>query len=1068
MPQKSSMRSWGTRFDTLPTSPPVSPPLCDPAVGPQSSALDDPSDPKLTEKKEDKMPHDASVFVGSLPSAIDQQELSRLLSEHLSEHTEVKNIKVVRDSKGGVCAFVQCEHAASAAKLIHTLHSNPPKPFLGRTLRYEPARAFRTLLISYRTPVQYIPFNRETRSTGNDLPKAGQTVELDLPNAMRVWKPRNSKFVSLLYNAEAVDAENHSRTNQALASENASLFLQPVTYDAEAIRKLAMYFGRLECFDTYNLSDRDDASDDIEKWKRYPSPHDCPRSTGMDVGCWEVKWDHRDDCVSALMSLRRVPHLTVTWAHQPPPFGFEQRSPYPNRSPHLTAVSYPLHVQDRLQSLRGQPPSSTNLFCSIESDSLYTGSHTITAAADGLSKESIPPSTKTEDDNDDDDWIAQTAGHDIHPGSLKALEDPTPKTDEWSEMDFPPLSKVQGQAKTEHGVWSEKITSIRTSPRSSPSTASQLASPREVSFATLGGSLEVSFQPHCQVQELEMPPTPGLGMSPITPKTPGSLFPITPTEDTSGLHTSAFKEYDGKEHEPHGDSDRNERELDPTTLFVGGLETFGPGAWDEAKVERFFARFGGLESVKVVRPANSHAAFAFVKFNNTESPARAVFEEHNRVYEGRAMRVQLRECNPPRGPWRHSRGRGRFQQHFNTHRRFPDHFDGKPTERLIFQEGLNRAATAGSPPSVIPPDSSNKGDGPEQPAYVDKNSAQSEEEIKNDRHGRNQSTDSQRSTPEPSAAPIKTLSQSEGYHEWYDEPLSAALTPPPSSFSSSTSTTIPPPALSYPIGSGYYVPPPWLHPYAQQMPYPMPYFPFPGYPVAGQPVSQVFTSLPATDTTGSTTAVQNPWPSAGMYGSYIPYPPQQATQPASTANVESQHLDSRAPLAPTGFIQNEHGTLIAVYQPEALDRYMAGRVVPPAVPQANWQSFPPSHSYPYPVPPPLSSRPFPSSANMGWSTNTGLIPPQAPQHVPPHLNPQNPAVAFRGAYNDMGGQANGPGYRRPPVRRDQGHTYNHGRYYQPRSFPGRHPRGNMNNAGYGQSERTPQNSGDWNQWSAGR
>lgn len=103
-----------------------------------------------------------------------------------------------------------------------------------------------------------------------------------------------------------------------------------------------------------------------------------------------------------------------------------------------------------------------------------------------------------------------------------------------------------------------------------------------------------------------MPPTPGLGMSPITPKTPGSLFPITPTEDTSGLHTSAFKEYDGKEHEPHGDSDRNERELDPTTLFVGGLETFGPGAWDEAKVERFFARFGGLESVKVVRPGGFH------------------------------------------------------------------------------------------------------------------------------------------------------------------------------------------------------------------------------------------------------------------------------------------------------------------------------------------------------------------------------------------------------------------------------------------------------------------------------
>lgn len=73
------------------------------------------------------MPHDASVFVGrylfrsrtyqvsfinchsSLPTTVDQAELTRLLSEHLSEHTEVKNIKVVRDAKGGVCAFVQCE-----------------------------------------------------------------------------------------------------------------------------------------------------------------------------------------------------------------------------------------------------------------------------------------------------------------------------------------------------------------------------------------------------------------------------------------------------------------------------------------------------------------------------------------------------------------------------------------------------------------------------------------------------------------------------------------------------------------------------------------------------------------------------------------------------------------------------------------------------------------------------------------------------------------------------------------------------------------------------------------------
>jgi sulfopyruvate decarboxylase TPP-binding subunit len=89
--------------------------------------LNDPSDTSLSMKPhDDKLPHDASVFVGrsaatlalrhpgtdrlsSLPSNIDQGELTRLLLDHLSEHTQIKNIKVVRDSKGGVCAFVQCE-----------------------------------------------------------------------------------------------------------------------------------------------------------------------------------------------------------------------------------------------------------------------------------------------------------------------------------------------------------------------------------------------------------------------------------------------------------------------------------------------------------------------------------------------------------------------------------------------------------------------------------------------------------------------------------------------------------------------------------------------------------------------------------------------------------------------------------------------------------------------------------------------------------------------------------------------------------------------------------------------
>ena len=84
------------------------------------------------------------------------------------------------------------------------------------------------------------------------------------------------------------------------------------------------------------LDDGDQTSDDegsLVENQLYPAPHNAPRSSCMDNTCWEIKWDHRDDCVSALMvknllldksrrtnfnfqTLRRVPHLTVTWAHQ--------------------------------------------------------------------------------------------------------------------------------------------------------------------------------------------------------------------------------------------------------------------------------------------------------------------------------------------------------------------------------------------------------------------------------------------------------------------------------------------------------------------------------------------------------------------------------------------------------------------------------------------------------------------------------------------------------------------------------------------------------------------------------
>lgn len=146
MPPKQPLRdrAWGTRYDSLDPSPPISPqkqafptPISTPVSRPSSVDINIPDVPdraltvttpqftRRTPHQHDKMPHDASIFVGryeqrvttilannprSLPSTVEIPELTRLLREHLSQHAEVKNVKIVRDpSKSGTCAFVQCQ-----------------------------------------------------------------------------------------------------------------------------------------------------------------------------------------------------------------------------------------------------------------------------------------------------------------------------------------------------------------------------------------------------------------------------------------------------------------------------------------------------------------------------------------------------------------------------------------------------------------------------------------------------------------------------------------------------------------------------------------------------------------------------------------------------------------------------------------------------------------------------------------------------------------------------------------------------------------------------------------------
>ncbi|KAF7339286.1 RNA binding protein [Mycena sanguinolenta] len=1013
MPPKTASRTWGTRFDTLPSSPPPSPQTRDTALEGDATSTATKDDASNV-KKVDKMPHDASVFVGSLPTNIEQSELTRLLSEHLSEHAEVKSIKLVKDSKGGVCAFVQCENAAAAASLIHTLHSNAPKHFLGRVLRYEPA----------------------------------------------------------------LNAEHHANTAQDPTADP-GLFFQPVVFDETSIRKLCAQFGPLESFGPFKGSEvtNDEGPNLPANTPRYPPAHDGPRLAEMDAGCWEVKWNHRDDAVSALMTLRRVPHLTVTWAHHPSPFGFEQQSWHhhgrfaPNRN--NNATTYPFHVQNPLPTQPGndslasapsviQSPSSTALGLTLHGD---TSGSTNTDDWTRITVPSLPAQRY------------DSAASFRSPG----FRDQPPKDPrmEWTDVDFPPLGDSKGDRKGEQ-VWPTFRVSENESRDRPPSSLSVVIG--DVDGVANHHDANAALY-HDEEQELDIPSTPGLGMSPITPKTAGSQFPSTPTS-TNG---DSFQDKSGYFDEA--------KDIDPTTLFVGGLEM----TWDEERVSAFFGRFGGLESVQVVRPMNGRSAFAFVKFNNTESPARAIFEEHNRVHDGRAIRVQLRDCNPPRsGNWRYNGPRrGRFpHSHYSSQRRYPETAQNPPEERLASNcnddsDGHSRVTDEIVDDmrdlSVVDHknDSAHVG-GLESPAEVEVACAEEyHQAMPQLREDQTQSCPtSRRATPKLSSVSEAPLQPQ--YREWYDPPP-VTMTPP---LPSPNSTAAAPGAPPYPIPNGGYYPPSWTQPFPQ--PYGMPYYPgFPGYPMQGpHPQAQAYPSPVGSDAgEPGMGPPQRPWPPVGMYGGYIAYPAY-----PRPPNVEPSSPRGQAPLQPTGFIQNEQGTLIPVYQPEALDQYMASNQAAPGTspgpqPQngsAAWQQFPPpAHPFPNTIHPMIGIPPRafppqaqPSAKSSGWIPGQYPPPPHAagPGNVP--IQPAN----LRGGYQE-GGQGMIPNGRRPPGgRRDQHPSAPHTNRSNPtRAVPNnRYPRGGMHQLGYSPRESVQQLQplprqaqfnpapADWHQWNAAR
>lgn len=235
--------------------------------------------------------------------------------------------------------------------------------------------------------------------------------------------------------------------------------------------------------------------------------------------------------------------------------------------------------------------------------------------------------------------------------------------------------------------------------------------------------------------------------------------------------------------------------------------------------------------------------------------------------------------------------------------------------------------------------------------------------------------------------------------------------------------------------------------------------------------------------------------------SYVPYPGYSVRAPNAD---QVQPPGSQPPLLPTGFIQGEQGTLIAVYHPDALDQYMSGTqqgAQPPTQhhPQnpPAWSNYP-HHPYPFNLPMPhvmggpphqLQSNNGQAqlSANVGWAPGSSPLELPGSQHQQPNIAPgsfaptfnRQPGTTFRGNYETGGGQANTPPPKRQH-RRDQQNTYNMNRNNQSRTYPTRYSRGmntsypslNTENVVPQQLHTRPSQFGpvseDWSQWAPGR
>ncbi|KAI0052546.1 hypothetical protein FA95DRAFT_1332918 [Auriscalpium vulgare] len=646
MPPKGQppTRLWGTRFDSLTTPSPSasSSDASSPSHNASAALAVTPLDPGTipviskspanTAGNDERVYKDANLFVGSLPTGVDHAELGQRLSEHLAAYAPggVKVNKIF-DSKDGSCkcAFVYCADANAADNIINSFQARPV-PFMGRSLRYERARDQRQLIVSYRAPTGTVPIDEvgvQSVPVGASEPAA----QLRPATAMRLRRLTGSRVVDALFNEDAAQERSVGDADGGDSLSGAGILFRPLLYDADTMHRMLSAFGPIEHFARRSDSAR---SSDTEH-------HSAPKSDCMDSGCWEVKWQHRDDCVTAYQTLRTVNHLTVTWANARPPFAPRHQggqnirpswSPSPNRTQTSPSGFSSWNSPNRRFSRDG------HLDPGYVPSHLRTATHSSSVDADvdtaagtvGSAPSSRQPSANGEASGTPS--IADSPSSQLTRIHISEAPEPSEPSDvlRFGSVTGHTFSKswgdepLSGTEEDEQRSVSPEVIS-----RHIPSRSDGAVSTNPVAN---GESENSSHDPN------GIFPPPIVHRSLTLPIPPTGSFAARPYVSDS----HHYGEYGVRSPEFPASRPGDRRPVDPATIFVGGLDKYGSAAWSEEKVAEVFEQYGEIVDLKFITPTYNKSAFAFVTYANPQSSMRAIQEQHNRIHDGREIRVQLR------------------------------------------------------------------------------------------------------------------------------------------------------------------------------------------------------------------------------------------------------------------------------------------------------------------------------------------------------------------------------------------------------------------------------------------